>query len=113
MYTWLSRRTRLIRIEPEGVHKYAKDIAARIVASNPKRYPDVPGVERRVGKLFIDHLRNGRGCTAVGAWSPRARMGLPIARPVKWVEIEKGTAAASSFTLLDQLKTSTAPRTRR
>jgi len=36
------------------------------------------------GRLFIDYLRNGRGTTAVDAYSPRARAGFPIAAPVTW-----------------------------
>jgi DNA primase len=40
------------------------------------------------GRIFIDYLRNGRGTTAIGAWSPRARAGFPIAVPVSWRQIE-------------------------
>ncbi|WP_411971240.1 hypothetical protein [Mesorhizobium sp. BR1-1-7] len=32
--------------------------------------------------------RDGRGNTAVGAFSPRARPGFPIARPVTWSQVE-------------------------
>jgi hypothetical protein len=34
---------------------------------------------------------NGRGTTAIGAWSPRARAGFPIAARVSWRQIENGT----------------------
>ena len=44
----------------------------------------------RKGRLFIDYLRNGRGTTAVGAFSPRARAGFPIAHPVTWKQVESG-----------------------
>jgi ABC transporter substrate binding protein len=42
------------------------------------------------GRLFIDYLRNGRGTTAVGAYSPRVREGFPIAAPVTWKQVERG-----------------------
>jgi len=40
--------------------------------------------------LFIDYLRNGRGTTAIGTYSPRVRCGFPIAAPVPWKHIESG-----------------------
>jgi bifunctional non-homologous end joining protein LigD len=35
-------------------------------------------------------LRNGRGTTAIGAYSPRPREGFPIAAPVSWSSVEAG-----------------------
>jgi bifunctional non-homologous end joining protein LigD len=44
----------------------------------------------RRGRIFLDYLRNGRGATAVGTYSRRAREGCPIAAPVTWSHIEAG-----------------------
>jgi DNA primase len=52
---------------------------------------------KRPGRLFIDYLRNGRGTTAAGAYSPRARAGFPIAAPVTWQHVERG-GAPDAFT---------------
>lgn len=41
-------------------------------------------------RIFVDYLRNGRGTTAVGTYSPRACPGFPIAAPVTWKDIEHG-----------------------
>ena len=53
---------------------------------------------RRPGRLFIDYLRNGRGTTAVAAYSPRVREGFPIAAPVTWKQLEQHIAP-DAFTL--------------
>jgi len=92
----------MVPIEPQlthrQVHEYSKALAIRLAAANPLRYTTVPGEDQRVGKLFIDYLRNGRGCTAVGAYSPRAREGLTFAAPVTWNDVERGVKR-SAFTL--------------
>jgi bifunctional non-homologous end joining protein LigD len=56
---------------------YAKRIAHRLAATAPDRYTLLsPG--NRAGRIFIDYLRKGRGTTAIGACSPRARAGSPL-----------------------------------
>jgi bifunctional non-homologous end joining protein LigD len=72
------------------VHDYALGLADRIASRNPAKYTTLAGSSRRIGKLFIDHFRNGRGSSAIGTFSPRARSGLPIACPTTWKQIESG-----------------------
>jgi len=43
----------------------------------------------RGGKVYVDYNRNGRGATAVGPYSTRARAGAPIAMPISWKELGK------------------------
>ena len=78
--------------------EFSKALAQRIVRSAPDQYTATMAKTKRRGKIFIDYLRNGRGTTAVGAYSPRARAGFPIAAPVTWEYVEKG-GAPDAFTL--------------
>jgi bifunctional non-homologous end joining protein LigD len=78
------------RIDHDEARAYAKQIAQRLAASARDRYALSSAPEKRAGRIFIDYLRNGRGTTAIGAWSPRARAGFPIAAPVSWRQVEDG-----------------------
>ena len=50
-------------------------------------------IPNREGRLLIDYLRNGRGNTAVGAYSPRARPRFPVSMPVGWLQVARGIRA--------------------
>ncbi|WP_449433028.1 DNA ligase D [Pseudomonas putida] len=66
-----------------------KDFSHAIVDYLAKLFPDrlsaVSGPKNRVGRIFIDYLRNGKGATTASAYSLRAREGLPASVPV-WRE---------------------------
>ncbi len=53
----------------------------------PRRYVAVSSMARRRGRIFVDYLRNGRGATAVGSYSLRAKAGAPVATPLSWQEL--------------------------
>src|SRR5262249_46504310 len=92
----------MIPIEPEmsrdRAHAYTRAIAERLAAAAPDRYVTSAALDARPGRLFIDYLRNGRGTTAVGAYSPRARPEFPIAAPATWEEIDHGLRS-DAFTI--------------
>jgi bifunctional non-homologous end joining protein LigD len=54
-------------------------VCARVQSADFHRYTLASASGKHVGRIFIDYLRNGRGTTAIGAWSPRARAGFPVA----------------------------------
>jgi bifunctional non-homologous end joining protein LigD len=45
------------------------------------------GPANRVGKIFVDYLRNGFGATTAAAFSARARPGLGVSMPVAWKDL--------------------------
>src|SRR6185437_7861937 len=66
-------------------HAVARHMA-RVV---PQRFSAVLGPKNRVGKIFIDYLRNSRGASMVAAFSVRARSGMGVSMPVLWDEIRE------------------------
>jgi bifunctional non-homologous end joining protein LigD len=78
------------KLEWDAVKEFAKWVAERFVAAYPDRFTSNIAKRARSGRIFIDYLRNGRGATAIGAYSPRAREGAPVATPLFWDEVESG-----------------------
>ncbi|OPG69570.1 DNA ligase D [Pseudomonas ogarae] len=48
----------------------------------PDRFLAVSGPKNRVGRIFIDYLRNGLGATTICAYAARTREGLPVSVPI-------------------------------
>ncbi|MYN05122.1 DNA ligase D [Pseudoduganella sp. DS3] len=71
----------------DTVKAFSKQVVEHMAAILPERFAAKSGPRNRVGKIFIDYLRNGRGATTVSAWSARARPGLGISVPVGWDEL--------------------------
>jgi bifunctional non-homologous end joining protein LigD len=73
----------------DRAHRLARTLVSDFAARDPSRYI-LSAKASRSGCIFLDYLRNGRGTTAVGTYSPRVREGFPIAAPVTWARIEQG-----------------------
>jgi bifunctional non-homologous end joining protein LigD len=78
------------KLDWDAIKAFAKAVAEEITAGNPGRYTTNQSKRARQGRIYIDYLRNGRGATAIGAYSTRARPGAPVATPVSWDEVEAG-----------------------
>ncbi|SDA38692.1 MULTISPECIES: DNA ligase D [unclassified Janthinobacterium] len=73
----------------DTVKAFSQAIVAHMAELIPQRFVVKSGPSNRVGKIFIDYLRNGRGATTVCAWSARTRSGLGISVPLGWDELDK------------------------
>ena len=71
----------------DTVKGFSQAIVQHMAKTIPQRFVAKSGPKNRVGKIFIDYLRNGLGATTVCAWSARARPGLGISVPVAWPEL--------------------------
>jgi bifunctional non-homologous end joining protein LigD len=79
---------------------FAHAMVLAMAADSPDRYVSKMTKSIRGGKIFIDYLRNGRGATAIVAYSTRARAGAPLSVPVTWDELGP-KLAPNKFTLLN------------
>ncbi|KPZ11160.1 ATP-dependent DNA ligase [Pseudomonas syringae pv. viburni] len=80
--------------EWDTVKAFAKAIAEFISRQLPERFTATMGPKNRVGKIFIDYLRNSRGGSTVTAYSVRARPGLPVSVPIALHELAGLTSSA-------------------
>jgi bifunctional non-homologous end joining protein LigD len=69
------------------VKGFSQAVVGHMAKTIPQRFVARSGPKNRVGRIFIDYLRNQLGATTVCAWSARARPGLGISVPVAWAEL--------------------------
>ena len=93
----------MVPVEPDldwdEAHDYCRDIAERLAATRAGSLLD-NGFESQTGRPRAHRLaaKRPRQCTALGAYSPRALPGFPVAAPVTWKQLEAGIAT-DAFTL--------------
>jgi len=78
--------------------EYAGDIARRLAAEQPAKYVAIMTKAKRMGKIFVDYLRNGRGATSVAPYSARARKGAAVSMPIAWSKLAT-LKSADEFTV--------------
>ncbi|MDB5801749.1 MAG: ligD [Rhodocyclales bacterium] len=71
----------------DAVKDFSEAIVQHLANTLPQRFVAKSGPRNRIGKIFVDYLRNGFGATTAAAWSVRSRPGLGISVPVRWSEL--------------------------
>jgi bifunctional non-homologous end joining protein LigD len=89
----------------DALKGFAQAVVQHMAATFPDRFVAKMGPQNRVGKIFIDYLRNNRGASTVAAYSVRARTGLPVSVPIRHDELEtlQSSAQWTLRTLPDRL----------
>ena len=95
----------------DTVKGFSQAIVQHMARTIPQRFVARSGPKNRIGKIFIDYLRNGLGATTVSAWSVRARPGLGVSVPVAWAELPllRGGDHWTVKTVQQRLDTGNAP----
>ena len=77
------------RLDYDTVSTFSKAVVEHLARVIPTRFVAKSGPTNRVGKVFVDYLRNGHGATTAAAFSARARPGLGVSMPVSWEALPK------------------------
>lgn len=75
------------RYDWDTVRRASQNVAVLMSRAAPDRYVANMSKKARIGKIFIDYLRNAEGATAVLPYSARARPGMTVAMPVEWNDL--------------------------
>ncbi|KHL70036.1 ATP-dependent DNA ligase [Pseudomonas flexibilis] len=89
----------------DEVKTFSKAFARFMAQQLPDRFSATSGPKNRIGKIFIDYLRNNRGSSTVCAYSVRARPGLAVSVPIVRDELHDlhGAAQWTIFNLRERL----------
>ena len=71
----------------DEVKAFSHAIVSHMAKLLPDRFSAVSGPKNRVGRIFIDYLRNGLGATTICAYAARTREGLPVSVPIYREEV--------------------------
>jgi bifunctional non-homologous end joining protein LigD len=71
----------------DTVKDFSKAVAQHLAKTIPGLFSALSGPQNRLGKIYVDYNRNGRGAMTVAAYSARARAGMGVSMPCSWSEL--------------------------
>ena len=69
------------------VKAFSQAVVQHLARTIPSRFVARSGGANRVGRIFVDYIRNGHGQTTVAAFSARSRPGMGVSMPVAWEQL--------------------------
>ncbi|MEJ8840040.1 DNA ligase D [Ramlibacter sp. AN1133] len=73
----------------ETVREFAEAVVQHLAKVIPQRFVAKSGARNRVGRIFVDYLRNSHGATTAAAFSARARSGMGVSMPIAWDDLDQ------------------------
>lgn len=75
------------RLSYTAVKSFSQSFVRHLAKTIPERFSAVSGPANRVGKVYVDYLRNGKAQTTAAAFSARARPGMGVSMPIAWEQL--------------------------
>jgi bifunctional non-homologous end joining protein LigD len=82
------------KLGSEIVKSFSQKVVQHLAATIPQRFVAKSGGANRVGRVYVDYLRNGHTQTTAAAFSARSRPGLGVSMPVAWEQLMALKSAA-------------------
>jgi bifunctional non-homologous end joining protein LigD len=70
------------RYDWDSAKQFSAAIVSHLAQTLPDRFVAKSGPKNRVGRVFVDFIRNSMGATTASAFSARARKGLGVSMPI-------------------------------
>jgi bifunctional non-homologous end joining protein LigD len=78
----------LRRYDFKSTRKTCELIGRFLMERKPRDVTMEWSIEKRAGKIFLDHNQNVRGKNMASIYSLRPLMGAPVSTPLRWDELE-------------------------
>ncbi len=75
------------RLDYKSVKAFSQAFVRHLAKTIPDRFSATSGAANRIGKIYVDYLRNGKAQTTAAAFSARARPGMGVSMPVSWEQL--------------------------
>jgi bifunctional non-homologous end joining protein LigD len=88
-----------VKFSYDFVRNFARRFAKVLMVRYPKLVTAERGEKHRVGKIYVDYLRNAVGQTAVASYSLRDSEDATVSTPLEWKEVREDLRP-ESFTIM-------------
>ncbi|WP_186511087.1 DNA ligase D [Caenimonas sedimenti] len=74
-------------LEYPTVKSFSEAVATHLGQAVPQLFVAKSGGRNRMGRIFVDYLRNGQSQSTAEAYSARARPGMGVSMPITWDQL--------------------------
>jgi bifunctional non-homologous end joining protein LigD len=75
------------KLDYKAVKAFSQAFVRHMARTIPERFSATSGAANRIGKVYVDYLRNGKWQTTATAFSARARPGMGVSMPISWEQL--------------------------